>query len=79
VDIHVFRISNRIFFHPHPSRNPEETERRLEKIFPAGRRSAINSVLVKFGQNICLPRNPLCPECPVKTDCPSAQIGPRRG
>jgi len=71
VDTHVFRIANRIFFKKKPSRNPEETEKRMKDIIPEGKRAYINTLFVKFGQNICLPINPLCNKCLLKRLCPS--------
>lgn len=71
VDTHVFRIANRLWFHDRPARTAEEAERRLAALFPRRIWRQINSVLVKFGRNICLPRRPRCPVCPVRADCPS--------
>lgn len=71
VDTHVFRISNRLWFHDAPARTAEESERRLAGLFPRDLWSDLNGVLVKFGQNICLPRRPRCRDCPVRSGCPS--------
>jgi len=29
----------------------------------------INPLLVQHGQNLCRPRNPKCPDCPIRSDC----------
>ncbi|MCD6414201.1 MAG: endonuclease III [Candidatus Diapherotrites archaeon] len=67
VDIHVHRISNRLgFVH---TRTPEETERELMKIIPKDKWILVNSLLVRFGQEICGAR-PKCWMCPLIDRCP---------
>jgi endonuclease-3 len=78
VDIHVFRISNRIFFFHSPLRDPRDTETALMELFPRRWWSVLNAVLVRFGQNICLPRNPRCPICSIKGSCPTFGKSRRR-
>ncbi|NPB08570.1 MAG: endonuclease III [Aquificae bacterium] len=67
VDVHVHRIVNRWCLLK--TRNPEETERELERIVPEELWKEINYLLVGFGQSVCLPRNPRCSECPVEAFC----------
>lgn len=67
VDIHVHRISNRIGLAK--TRKPEETEQELLKILPKMSLPKFNRTLVAFGQTVCLPRRPLCKECPVRKLC----------
>jgi len=67
VDTHVHRIVNRIGFLN--TKRPEETERELRKLLPRRWWKKINFILVKYGQNICKPINPLCIECKIKTYC----------
>jgi endonuclease III len=69
VDTHVFRISNRLLFDHKNSRTPGETEDRLMDLFPKKLWSRINTLMVKFGQNICLPVGPRCPVCLVRRQC----------
>ncbi|MDR2431780.1 MAG: endonuclease III [Candidatus Margulisbacteria bacterium] len=66
VDTHVHRISNRLDWAR--TKTPEETEFALRKIFPENKWSAINKILVAFGQTICRPIGPKCVNC-VLTDC----------
>ncbi|MDR1997732.1 MAG: endonuclease III [Candidatus Margulisbacteria bacterium] len=61
VDTHVHRISNRLGWVQTAS--PEETEYALQAVFPAARWSAINKIIVAFGQTICRPIGPRCAEC----------------
>ncbi|MDR1452980.1 MAG: endonuclease III [Candidatus Margulisbacteria bacterium] len=66
VDTHVHRISNRLGWVQ--SRTPEETEFALRELFPKNKWSAINKIIVAFGQTICRPIGPRCVNC-VLTDC----------
>lgn len=72
VDTHVHRISNRLGWLRKASKNPEETRRGLEEWLPRELWSEINWLLVGFGQQVCLPVNPLCSVCLNQHHCPSA-------
>lgn len=67
VDIHVHRISNRLGWVK--TKTPDETELVLRETLPNKYWIIINNLFVRFGQNICLPRNPKCRECPVNNHC----------
>ncbi|MDD5120270.1 MAG: endonuclease III [Candidatus Omnitrophica bacterium] len=67
VDTHVHRISNRLGWVN--TRNPKETEFALEKILPKNEWIDINTTLVTFGQNLCLPVSPFCSRCNVAKIC----------
>jgi endonuclease-3 len=67
VDTHVHRIPNRLGWIN--TKNPAETEIELEKIIPRNYWIELNTVLVTFGQNICLPVSPYCSNCPVRSWC----------
>lgn len=67
VDIHVHRISNRIGWVK--TKNPEETERELERILPKKHWQAINDALVTHGKTICAPVSPFCSKCPIYKYC----------
>lgn len=67
VDTHVHRISNRIGLVR--TDDPEGTEVALMKVVPKDLWIDVNSLLVTFGQTICLPRNPRCTGCPVASHC----------
>jgi endonuclease-3 len=66
VDTHVHRISNRLGWAQ--TETPEETEFALRELFPENKWSAINKIIVAFGQTICRPVGPKCENC-VLTDC----------
>ena len=67
VDTHVHRIVNRWGYVK--TKTPEQTEMALRSKLPQEFWIPINSLLVLFGQNICLPRRPHCEKCPVKNFC----------
>ena len=67
VDTHVHRISNRIGLVR--TKDPEGTEMELMSIVPKELWIDVNSLLVRFGQKICLPRNPRCGLCPLTSWC----------
>jgi endonuclease-3 len=67
VDTHVHRIPNRLGWIK--TKTPEETEYALRKILPKNQWIKINTTLVTFGQNTCLPVSPLCSQCPVSGLC----------
>jgi endonuclease-3 len=67
VDTHVHRISNRFGYVG--TKNPTETEFALRKKLPEKWWILYNDLLVTLGQNICFPRNPDCPICPINKLC----------
>jgi len=71
VDTHVFRISRRLGWAQ--GRTPAEVEKELAARFPRRLWSRVNQALVGFGQTICRPIRPKCAECPLKSQCPSAE------
>jgi endonuclease-3 len=76
VDTPVHRISNRMGWVR--TKNPEQTEMALEKIIPKGLWIELNTVLVTFGQNICLPISPYCSKCQVREYCSRIGVGRSR-
>ncbi|KAM9314960.1 endonuclease III-like protein 1 isoform 1-T1 [Pholidichthys leucotaenia] len=72
VDTHVHRISNRLGWLRKLTKNPEDTRKALEEWLPRELWSEINWLLVGFGQQVCLPVNPLCSVCLNQHSCPSA-------
>ena len=68
VDTHVHRIPNRLGWIN--TKKPEETEKKLKELLPKEQWIRVNRIFVKFGQQICLPSNPRCGECPITHICP---------
>lgn len=71
VDTHVHRITNRWGYVK--TRTPDETELALRAKLPKRYWIEINSELVAFGQNVCLPISPKCSTCPLLQYC--EQVG----
>jgi endonuclease-3 len=72
VDTHVHRISNRLGWVR--TRTPDETEQAL---YAATRRRwwpVINLYLVTWGQNVCRPVYPVCPQCVLADVCPKTGV-----
>jgi endonuclease-3 len=76
VDIHVHRISNRMGWVE--TESPEKTEMTLRKTLPRKYWKRINSLLVKYGQQICRPVSPFCSRCPIARFCPRRGVGRSR-
>jgi endonuclease-3 len=74
VDTHVHRISNRLGWVR--TRTPDETEQALYQSTSRRWWPLINLYLVTWGQNVCRPISPRCPECVLLSMCP--QIGVTR-
>lgn len=74
VDTHVHRISNRLGWINTAS--PGDSEAALMRIIPRNKWIELNTVLVGFGQKICLPVSPLCSKCRVEKYC--SKVGVRR-
>ena len=72
VDSHVHQMSNRIGWVK--TRTPEQTEQELIKIIPKKHWHDLNDLLVKFGQNICVPVSPYCSKCVISKYCPKINI-----
>ena len=70
VDTHVFRVSHRLGLVPDRVKTPEESEKRLEKLF-LGEKSLIHRhrQLILLGRNYCMARNPHCSTCPLAPYC----------
>jgi endonuclease III len=68
VDTHVHRIANRMGWVR--TRTPEQTERALYRATQRRWWPIINLYLVTWGQNVCRPVYPLCPDCVLVGICP---------
>jgi endonuclease-3 len=67
VDTHVHRISNRLGWIK--TKSPEQTEDALGAVIPKRYWISLNTILVAFGQNICLPISPYCSRYSVLNLC----------
>jgi endonuclease-3 len=67
VDVHVHVVSNRLGWVN--TKTSEKTEIELRKMLPRRYWLDINDLLVRFGQNICITRNPKCNICSLSKFC----------
>lgn len=72
VDTHVHRISNRLGWVR--TRTPDETEQALYSTTRRRWWPVINLYLVTWGQNVCRPVYPLCPQCVLADVCPKIGV-----
>ncbi len=72
VDTHVHRVSNRLGWVK--TNDPQRTEEALGKIIPKRLWIDLNTDLVTFGQNICVPVSPYCSRCYVRKFCKRAGV-----
>lgn len=68
VDVHVQRISNRLGWVK--TSQPNQTEDELKNLISKDQWIRVNRLLVRFGQEICLPNYPKCASCPLDNICP---------
>ncbi|TBT98213.1 endonuclease III [Hamiltosporidium magnivora] len=71
VDTHVHRVFNRIGLVE--TKTPENTRKKLEKIYDKELWKDINKNVVGFGQVVCLPIKPKCKNCCLKNICKSSK------
>ena len=76
VDTHVHRISNRLGLIK--TNTVEETEHVLQKVLPKEYWIEWNTLLVMWGQNICVPISPKCSQCIVRKWCDRVGVGKSR-
>lgn len=72
IDTHCHRIPNRLGWIR--TKNPEQTEKELEKILPEKYWFEFNGIFVLFGKTICQPVSPFCSRCPVRKYCPRVEV-----
>ncbi len=78
VDGNVTRVLCRVFC---VRRNPKEAavQKKLwslaEELLPAARPGDFNQALMELGSEICLPRDPVCDDCPLRRVCLARRHG----
>jgi len=73
VDGNVQRVISRILNEPSPPK--EIVEYFLYELIDETTPGDFNQGLMELGQTICTPRNPRCPDCPVKRGCDAYKEG----
>jgi A/G-specific adenine glycosylase len=78
VDGNVERVLARVFEIDSPL-GEQGTRQALwriaERLVPPGRARPFNQGMMELGALVCLPKNPLCPECPIQGECASFASG----
>lgn len=72
VDTHVRRLSQRLGLTK--NKDPEKIEKDLMKLIPKKEWGRFSYLLIDHGRAVCDAKNPKCPECVLKTLCPSKKI-----
>jgi len=72
VDTHVFKVANRLGWVK--TKTPEKTEQKLMQIIPKKYWHDLNDLLVRHGQNICVPVSPFCSKCSIREYCPRTGV-----
>ncbi len=68
VDTHVYRVTGRIGLRP-LKMTVEQTHVLMEKLFKPEQYYAAHLNLIRLGREVCHPRTPDCPHCPVRRLC----------
>jgi len=68
VDTHIHRVSGRIGLRP-DGMNAELAHTHLAALFQPEQYGPAHLNLIRLGRELCHPRNPECPHCPVKDVC----------
>jgi endonuclease III len=71
VDTHVHRICIRLGLVP-PKSSAEKTYILMQPRVPVGKSYSLHINFINHGRKFCKARNPLCNECPIAKQCPSA-------
>ncbi|MBI3739683.1 MAG: endonuclease III [Chloroflexi bacterium] len=68
VDTHIYRVTGRIGLRPEKM-TVEQAHPHLEKLFPPETYYAVHLNLIRLGREVCHPRKPDCPQCPIRGLC----------
>jgi endonuclease-3 len=68
VDTHIHRVTGRLGLRPE-NMNAEKSHEHLAQLFPQESYYAAHLNLIRLGREICVARNPKCPQCPLQDLC----------
>ena len=68
VDTHIYRVTGRVGLRP-AKMNTERAHSHFEQLFAPRQYEACHLNLIRLGREICLARNPRCPDCPINLWC----------
>lgn len=72
VDTHILRVAGRLGLVP-PSADLSRAALLLEPHVYPGEPMPLHINMIRLGRELCRPRNPLCPECPLLPVCPEGK------
>ena len=75
VDTHIYRVTGRIGLRP-AKMTVGQTHAHLEKLFPPETYYSAHLNLIRLGRELCHPRKPQCPACPVRDLCDYGRQNP---
>jgi A/G-specific adenine glycosylase len=78
VDGNVLRVVSRIQNDASDIKSPRVQQRFraiAQEWLPSDAPGTFNQALMELGSTVCLPKNPLCRECPLATDCQARAAG----
>jgi endonuclease III len=75
VDTHVHRTAVRLGLIP-PQMTADAAHEHLAGLFDPDQYAAVHLNLIRLGREVCHPRNPDCPHCPLRRLCPYARGHP---
>ena len=76
VDTHIYRVGKRLGLIPKGA-SPERAHQVMEGMIRPERYFPLHINLINLGRELCHPRRPECPRCPLSQLCPSAVLTPR--
>jgi endonuclease-3 len=68
VDTHIYRVTRRLGLRPEKM-TVEQAHSHLESLFPPESYHAVHLNLIRLGREVCSPRKPDCPHCPLILVC----------
>jgi endonuclease-3 len=77
VDTHVIRITRLIGLTR--EKLPEKIEQDLMRLFPKRDWILLSHLITFHGRRCCIARRPECFRCPLRSRCPSAETGSKKG
>jgi endonuclease-3 len=75
VDTHIYRVSGRLGLRP-GEMSVEAAHPHLESLLPPEAFYAAHLNLIRLGRELCSPRKPDCPRCPLHSICQFARENP---
>ncbi|MEM7624514.1 MAG: endonuclease III [Planctomycetota bacterium] len=74
VDTHIGRLSVRLGFTEHDSKNAVKIEQDLMALFPRDTWTQLAHLFIAHGRAVCKAQRPACDTCPIKRSCPQLTV-----